>query len=45
MPNTPESQKGMKDLTEEDRKMASEVLKAEQAQGIEHSELKEKGDD
>jgi hypothetical protein len=33
---------GLKDATPEDRKLANEVLKAEQAQGIKHPELKEK---
>jgi hypothetical protein len=46
MPNTPEAQKGMEDLAREDRKVANEVLEAEQAQGIEHPELlKEAKDD
>jgi len=40
MPNTPEGQKGMEDLTREDRKVAADLLQAEQ--GIEHPELKER---
>ncbi len=42
MPNTPEGQKGMKDLTEEDRKVARDVLEAENAAGIPHPSLNEK---